>query len=60
MEFSLSGTVLTRDLISADGRRVASRGQIVDLDTLKDVAARAARGVREKPLFETESAQGIL
>ncbi|MGE5049252.1 MAG: hypothetical protein ACM3PC_11820, partial [Deltaproteobacteria bacterium] len=60
MEFSLSGTVLTRDLISADGRRVASRGEIVDLDTLKDVAARAPRGVREKPLFETECAQGIL
>jgi HD-GYP domain-containing protein (c-di-GMP phosphodiesterase class II) len=60
MEFSLSGTVLTRDLISADGRRVACRGEIIDLDTLKDVAARAARGVREKPLFETDCAPGIL
>jgi len=60
MEFSLSGTVLTKDLVSADGRLVASRGEIVDLTTLKDVAAKAPRGVREKPLFETECSQGIL
>jgi len=31
MDFSLTGTVLTRDLFSADGRLVASRGEIVDL-----------------------------
>ncbi|HZX97019.1 MAG TPA: HD domain-containing phosphohydrolase [Myxococcales bacterium] len=60
MEFSLSGTVLTRDLVSADGRLVATRGEIVDLGTLKDVADKAPRGVHERPLFETECAQSIL
>ena len=33
MELSLSGTVLTRDVYAADGRLVASRGEIVDLKT---------------------------
>lgn len=60
MDFSLTGTVLTRDLFSADGRLVASRGEIVDLGRLKEVAARAPRGVRERPLFETTCAQGVL
>ena len=60
MEFSLSGTVLTKDLVAADGQLVASRGEIVDLGTLKDVAAKAPRGVREKPLFETECSQAVL
>ncbi len=31
MQYSLSGTVLTKDLVTADGRVVASRGQIVGL-----------------------------
>jgi hypothetical protein len=60
MDFSLSGTVLTRDLFSADGRLVASRGEIVDLGRLKEVAASAPRNVRERPLFETPCAQAIL
>jgi HD-GYP domain-containing protein (c-di-GMP phosphodiesterase class II) len=60
MDFSLSGTVLTRDLFSADGRLVASRGEIVDLGRLKDAAAKAPRGVRERPLFETSCAQAVL
>ena len=60
MESGLSGTVLTRDLFAADGRMVASRGEIVDLELLKDVAARAPRGEREKPLFETGHADEVL
>jgi HD-GYP domain-containing protein (c-di-GMP phosphodiesterase class II) len=60
MEFGLSGTVLTRDLIAADGRLVASRGEIVDLGLLKDVAGRAPRDQREKPLFETNHAEAVL
>jgi len=60
MDFSLSGTVLTRDLFSADGRLVASRGEIVDLGRLKEVAATAPRNLRERPLFETTCAQSIL
>jgi HD-GYP domain-containing protein (c-di-GMP phosphodiesterase class II) len=60
MDLSLSGTVLTRDLFSADGRLVASRGEIVDLGRLKDSAAKAPRGQREKPLFETTCAEAVL
>ncbi|HEY4884806.1 MAG TPA: HD domain-containing phosphohydrolase [Myxococcales bacterium] len=60
MDFSLSGTVLTRDLFSADGRLVASRGEIVDLGRLKDVAAKAPRQARERPLFETTCAEAVL
>ena len=60
MDFSLSGTVLTRDLVSADGRLVASRGEIVDLGRLKDMAAKAPREVRERPLFETACADSVL
>jgi hypothetical protein len=60
MELGLSGTVLTRDLVSADGRLVASRGEVVDLTTLKDVAGRAPRGQRERPLFETTHAEAVL
>jgi HD-GYP domain-containing protein (c-di-GMP phosphodiesterase class II) len=60
MEIGLTGTVLTRDLVAADGRLVASRGEVVDLNTLKDVAARAPRGLREKPLFETTHAEAVL
>ena len=29
MEFSLSGMVLTKDLYAADGRLIASRGEVV-------------------------------
>ncbi len=60
MESGLSGTVLTRDLFAADGRLVASRGEVIDLSTLKDVASRAPSGLREKPLFETIHAQPLL
>jgi response regulator RpfG family c-di-GMP phosphodiesterase len=60
MDFSLSGTVLTRDLVMADGRRIASRGEIVDLNRLKEMAARAQAPAREKPLFETTCSQGVL
>ena len=60
MELGLSGTVLTKDLFAADGRLVAPRGQIVDLPLLKEIAGRAPRGVRERPLFETTHAETVL
>ena len=60
MEFSLTGTVLTKDIFAADGRLVASRGEVIDLPYLRDLAARAPRGLREKPLFETEFAEAVL
>jgi hypothetical protein len=60
MDFSLNGTVLTRDVIAADGRVVASRGEVVDLPHLKDVAARAPRGLREIPLHETSAVHSVL
>ena len=60
MESGLSGTVLTRDLFAADGRLVASRGEAIDLASLKDIAVRAPRAARERPLFETSHAQAVL
>ena len=60
MELGHSGTVLTRDLFAAGGRLVASRGEIVDLSLLKEVATRAPRGVRERPLSETTHAEPVL
>ena len=40
-DFTLAGAVLTRDLHAASGKLVASRGEIVDLARLKEVASRA-------------------
>ncbi len=60
MELGHSGTVLTRDLLAADGRLVASRGEIVDLSLLKEIAGRAPRGIRERPLSETTHAETVL
>jgi len=60
MKFSLSGTVLTKDLVAADGRLLASRGEFVDLASLKNLAAKAPRGLRERPLFETPLAESVL
>src|SRR5437764_1418779 len=47
MVFSLSGTVLSKDLFAADGRLVAGRGEIVDLECLRHVSSLAPRGPRE-------------
>ena len=60
MDFSLSGTVLTRDLVAADGRVVAAKGEIVDLSRLKDAALKAPREPRDRPLFETGCAESVL
>src|SRR5947199_9899784 len=60
MDFSLSATVLTKDLFAAAGRLVAGRGETVDLPFLKQVAARAPKGAREKPLHETPHAEAVL
>jgi HD-GYP domain-containing protein (c-di-GMP phosphodiesterase class II) len=60
MEFLLSGTVLAKDLTAADGRLVAGRGEIVDLECLRHVSSLAPRGLRERPLFETTLAEAVL
>jgi HD-GYP domain-containing protein (c-di-GMP phosphodiesterase class II) len=60
MQYSLSGTVLSKDLVTADGRVVGARGQIVGLAYLKALAARAPRGGRELPLFDTPLAESVL
>ena len=60
MSFSMSGTVLTRDLFAANGALIAARGEIIDLPYLKEVASRALRGARERPLHETPLADAVL
>lgn len=60
MSLALSGTVLTRDLFAADGTLIAPRGQVIDLPYLKEVASRARRGARERPLHETPLAEAVL
>jgi HD-GYP domain-containing protein (c-di-GMP phosphodiesterase class II) len=60
MDFSLPVTVLTKDLFAADGRLVASRGEAVDLQFLKDVAARSPMNLYERPLHETPVACSVL
>ena len=45
-EFALAGTVLTRDLVAANGKLVASRGEIANVPYLKEVAARAPRDLK--------------
>ena len=59
-QFALAGTVLTRDLIAADGKLVASRGQIVDLAYLKETAARAPREPKLRALHETAASDSVL
>jgi HD-GYP domain-containing protein (c-di-GMP phosphodiesterase class II) len=59
-EFALSGTVLTRDLFAANGKLVASRGEIIDLARLKAIAAKASRQERQRPLHETPLANAVL
>lgn len=59
-DFVLAGTVLTRDLIAADGKLVASRGEIVDLSRLKDLAARAPRDPKLRALHETPVSDAVL
>ena len=60
MQPLLSGTILARDLVSADRRLIAPRGHLVDGEFLKEVAARAPRGLPEVPLFETPIGASVL
>jgi HD-GYP domain-containing protein (c-di-GMP phosphodiesterase class II) len=60
MDTSLAGTILTRDLIAADGRVVATRGEVVDLSYLREVAAHAPSGLVLVPLAETSIADDVL
>jgi len=59
-DFALAGTVLTRDLVAASGKLVASRGEIADLGYLKDIAARAPRDARQRALHETKVSEAVL
>ena len=59
-DFALAGTVLTRDLVAATGKLVASRGEIVDLGYLKEIAARAPRDVKQRALHETKVSDAVL
>ncbi|HWE25274.1 MAG TPA: hypothetical protein VG496_15160 [Myxococcales bacterium] len=59
-DFALAGSVLTRDLVAADGTLVASRGAIVDLGFLKEIAARAPRDPRMRALHETAVSESVL
>jgi len=58
MESALPGIVLTRDLIAADGRRVAARGAVIDLKALREAAA-SAPALPVRPLRETAVAEAI-
>lgn len=60
MHCLLAGTVLTRDVVAADGRVVAPKGAVVDVDYLRDVSARAPRGLRIRSLYETPLADAVL
>ncbi|HEX9573264.1 MAG TPA: phosphohydrolase [Myxococcales bacterium] len=59
-DFALAGTVLTRDLVAASGKLVASRGEIADLGYLKDIAARAPRDARQRALHATTVSEAVL
>jgi len=59
-DFALAGTVLTRDLVAASGKLVASRGEIADLGYLKEIAARAPRDARQRALHETKVSEAVL
>jgi len=58
MQSALPGIVLTRDLMAADGRKVATRGEVVDLESLRDLAARAPK-LRDRPLHQTALADAV-
>jgi hypothetical protein len=60
METQLAGIILTRDLVAADGRVVAARGEVIDLNTLRDVASRAPKGLLSLPLAETSISDDVL
>jgi HD-GYP domain-containing protein (c-di-GMP phosphodiesterase class II) len=59
-DFALAGTVLTRDLVTATGKLVASRGEIVDVGYLKHLAAKAPKDVRQRALHETKVSESVL
>ena len=46
--------------MAADGRLVASRGERIDLTLLRELAAKAPRGVLERPLYRTMFAEPVL
>jgi HD-GYP domain-containing protein (c-di-GMP phosphodiesterase class II) len=60
VESAAGGSTLTRDLIAADGRIVATAGTVVDLQLLRDVAAKAPQLLRHRPLHETSFAAEVL
>ena len=60
MDCLLAGMILTRDVVAADGRIIASRGEVVDLDFLRELTARAPKQLRSRPLHETSIADAVL
>ena len=54
-----SASALTRDLVAADGRIIATSGTLVDLHLLRDTAARAPRDQRQRALHETSIAEAV-
>ena len=59
-DFTLAGTVLTRDLHAASGKLVAARGEIIDLAKLKEIGSRAGKQDKQRPLHETPLADAVL
>jgi hypothetical protein len=57
---SMAGTVLTRDLIAAEGSTVAPRGAVVDLELLRDVASCAPEAPAYVPLHRTALGEDLL
>ena len=57
---TMAGTMLTRDLVGAEGSLVAARGDVVDLQLLRDVAAGAPTNLRQRALHQTEFADAVL
>ena len=60
MEWTNSGTVLTRDLVAAEGSVIAARGDVIDLVLLRDMAAAAPQGQPQPALHQTPLAEDVL
>jgi hypothetical protein len=60
MDCLLAGTILTRDVVAADGRVIATQGEIVDLDFLRELTSRAPKLLKGRALHETSVADAVL
>lgn len=57
---TMAGTVLTRDLVAAEGSTVATRGDVIDLAMLRDMAAGAPRNLTQLPLHQSSIGDSVL